>query len=220
MVRCVCVCLCLCVHPAPVLSLSICAGPATPSPPHAHTPQMATALYFIDKLALRAGHEKDEDEADTVGCCTLKARPWGRGRLRARGRAAAGGRRARHGPAWGGAVAGTAGCLPACGALAHVWLCSNQAFLDPAQVENVECIEPNHIRFDFLGKDSMRYENTVEVSGTAACAGGRAGWTVPRCVPPTAQAANGLALCQPGGAAGRGLGCGCLSACGRPQRTP
>jgi DNA topoisomerase-1 len=33
---------------------------------------MATALYFIDKLALRAGHEKDEDEADTVGCCTLK----------------------------------------------------------------------------------------------------------------------------------------------------
>ena len=35
--------------------------------------QMAVALYFIDKLALRAGHEKDEDEADTVGCCTLKA---------------------------------------------------------------------------------------------------------------------------------------------------
>lgn len=34
--------------------------------------QMACALYFIDKLALRAGHEKDEDEADTVGCCTLK----------------------------------------------------------------------------------------------------------------------------------------------------
>ena len=34
--------------------------------------QMSTALYFIDKLALRAGHEKDEDEADTVGCCTLK----------------------------------------------------------------------------------------------------------------------------------------------------
>lgn len=34
--------------------------------------QMSTAIYFIDKLALRAGHEKDEDEADTVGCCTLK----------------------------------------------------------------------------------------------------------------------------------------------------
>jgi DNA topoisomerase I len=34
--------------------------------------QKSTALYFIDVLALRAGHEKDEDEADTVGCCTLK----------------------------------------------------------------------------------------------------------------------------------------------------
>jgi DNA topoisomerase I len=64
--------------------------------------QMATALYFIDKLALRAGHEKDEDEADTVGCCTLKC-------------------------------------------------------------ENVECVPPNMIRFDFLGKDSIRYENMVEV---------------------------------------------------------
>ena len=64
--------------------------------------QMATALYFIDKLALRAGHEKDEDEADTVGCCTLKC-------------------------------------------------------------ENVECLPPNTIKFDFLGKDSIRYENAVEV---------------------------------------------------------
>ena len=35
---------------------------------------MAVALYFIDVLALRAGHEKEEDEADTVGCCTLKVR--------------------------------------------------------------------------------------------------------------------------------------------------
>ena len=41
-------------------------------------------LYMFDRLALRAGHEKDEDEdeADTVGCCTLKvplvlpARAW------------------------------------------------------------------------------------------------------------------------------------------------
>jgi len=31
------------------------------------------------------------------------------------------------------------------------------------QVENVECIPPNHIKFDFLGKDSIRYENTVDV---------------------------------------------------------
>ena len=35
---------------------------------------MGVALYFIDRLALRAGHEKDDDEADTVGCCTLKVR--------------------------------------------------------------------------------------------------------------------------------------------------
>lgn len=64
--------------------------------------QMATALYFIDRLALRAGHEKDEDEAETVGCCTLKC-------------------------------------------------------------ENIECMPPSTIRFDFLGKDSIRYENAVEV---------------------------------------------------------
>ena len=43
---------------------------------------MAVALYFIDVLALRAGHEKEEDEADTVGCCTLKARAAQRGSLR------------------------------------------------------------------------------------------------------------------------------------------
>eukprot|EP01023_Acetabularia_acetabulum_P003278 TRINITY_DN11384_c0_g4_i1.p1 TRINITY_DN11384_c0_g4~~TRINITY_DN11384_c0_g4_i1.p1 ORF type:complete len:608 (+),score=115.57 TRINITY_DN11384_c0_g4_i1:1-1824(+) len=72
------------------------------------TRQMATALYFIDRLALRAGHEKEEDEADTVGCCTLK-------------------------------------------------------------VANVFCLEEEgasgkpQIKFDFLGKDSIRYENTVEV---------------------------------------------------------
>ncbi|WZZ31836.1 DNA topoisomerase 1 alpha [Brassica napus] len=64
--------------------------------------QIAVATYLIDKLALRAGNEKDDDEADTVGCCTLK-------------------------------------------------------------VGNVECIPPNQIKFDFLGKDSIRYENTVVV---------------------------------------------------------
>ena len=36
------------------------------------TRQRAVALYFIDKLALRAGNEKDEDQADTVGCCSLR----------------------------------------------------------------------------------------------------------------------------------------------------
>ncbi|PAV83786.1 hypothetical protein WR25_22946 [Diploscapter pachys] len=35
--------------------------------------QRSVALYFIDKLALRAGNEKDTDEAaDTVGCCSLR----------------------------------------------------------------------------------------------------------------------------------------------------
>lgn len=34
--------------------------------------QRATAMYFIDKFALRAGNEKGEDEADTVGCCSLR----------------------------------------------------------------------------------------------------------------------------------------------------
>ncbi|KAL6857037.1 hypothetical protein ACP4OV_018419 [Aristida adscensionis] len=64
--------------------------------------QIAVATYLIDKLALRAGNEKDDDEADTVGCCTLK-------------------------------------------------------------VDNVTCIAPNKLQFDFLGKDSVRYFNTVEV---------------------------------------------------------
>lgn len=65
--------------------------------------QMATALYFIDRLALRAGGEKDtEEEADTVGCCNLR-------------------------------------------------------------YEHVFVEEGLKIRFDFPGKDSIRYENTVTV---------------------------------------------------------
>ena len=66
--------------------------------------QRATAMYFIDKLALRAGNEKGEDEADTVGCCSLR--------------------------------------------IEHVGLIQ-----DP----------PNTLRFDFLGKDSIRYVNEVVV---------------------------------------------------------
>ncbi|KAG8956327.1 DNA topoisomerase 1 [Tulasnella sp. 424] len=64
--------------------------------------QRATAMYFIDKLALRAGNEKGEDEADTVGCCSLR-------------------------------------------------------------YEHVTLEPPNKLVFDFLGKDSIRYFNTVEV---------------------------------------------------------
>lgn len=34
--------------------------------------QKATAMYLIDQFALRAGNEKGDDEAETVGCCSLK----------------------------------------------------------------------------------------------------------------------------------------------------
>lgn len=65
--------------------------------------QRATALWLIDHLAIRAGNEKGDDEADTVGCCSLR--------------------------------------------LEHVQL-------NPATSE---------VTFDFLGKDSIRYLNTVKV---------------------------------------------------------
>ncbi|PSR73198.1 hypothetical protein PHLCEN_2v10919 [Hermanssonia centrifuga] len=64
--------------------------------------QRATAMYFIDRLALRAGNEKGEDEADTVGCCSLR-------------------------------------------------------------YEHVTLEPPNFLVFDFLGKDSIRYYNRVQV---------------------------------------------------------
>ncbi|CAH8603952.1 unnamed protein product [Dicrocoelium dendriticum] len=69
--------------------------------------QRAVALYFIDKLALRAGNEKDEDEADTVGCCSLR--------------------------------------------FEHIKLHEE---LDG---------KPYVVEFDFLGKDSIRYQNAVSV---------------------------------------------------------
>lgn len=34
--------------------------------------QIATAVWIIDILALRVGGEKGDDEADTVGCCSLR----------------------------------------------------------------------------------------------------------------------------------------------------
>eukprot|EP01119_Soliformovum_irregulare_P004412 TRINITY_DN1540_c0_g1_i1.p1 TRINITY_DN1540_c0_g1~~TRINITY_DN1540_c0_g1_i1.p1 ORF type:complete len:814 (-),score=300.27 TRINITY_DN1540_c0_g1_i1:2235-4676(-) len=66
------------------------------------TAQRATALYVIDHLALRVGNEKGDDEADTVGCCSLR-------------------------------------------------------------VEHITLKKPKTIEFDFLGKDSMPYKNSVEV---------------------------------------------------------
>ncbi|XP_055681431.1 DNA topoisomerase I, mitochondrial isoform X2 [Lutzomyia longipalpis] len=69
--------------------------------------QRAVALYFIDKLALRAGNEKDEDQADTVGCCSLRVE--------------------------------------------HIQL--------HKELNGKEYV----VVFDFLGKDSIRYYNEVEV---------------------------------------------------------
>ncbi|EGW30327.1 uncharacterized protein SPAPADRAFT_142998 [Spathaspora passalidarum NRRL Y-27907] len=64
--------------------------------------QMATATYLIDVFALRAGGEKGEDEADTVGCCSLR-------------------------------------------------------------FEHITLKPPNKVIFDFLGKDSIRFYQEVEV---------------------------------------------------------
>ncbi|XP_057818740.2 DNA topoisomerase 1 alpha [Cryptomeria japonica] len=64
--------------------------------------KIAVATYLIDRLSLRAGNQKDDDEADIVGCCTLK-------------------------------------------------------------VKNVKLLPPNILQLDFLGKDSIRYLNKVEV---------------------------------------------------------
>lgn len=64
--------------------------------------QLGCALYLIDNLALRVGNEKGEDEADTVGVCSLR-------------------------------------------------------------IEHIELKEPDTVKLDFLGKDSIRYENKVKV---------------------------------------------------------
>lgn len=64
--------------------------------------QKSVAIYLIDVFALRAGGEKSDDEADTVGCCSLR-------------------------------------------------------------YEHVTLKPPNTVIFDFLGKDSIRFYQEVEV---------------------------------------------------------
>lgn len=64
--------------------------------------QKSVAIYLIDVFALRAGGEKSEDEADTVGCCSLR-------------------------------------------------------------YEHVTLKPPTTVIFDFLGKDSIRFYQEVEV---------------------------------------------------------
>lgn len=108
--------------------------------------QRAVALYFIDRLALRAGNEKDEEQADTVGCCSLR--------------------------------------------LEHIKLSkelvnenddlnsSQQSIIDNNNTINGDVkLEPTDdnsqsptkqktrymVEFDFLGKDSIRYQNRVQI---------------------------------------------------------
>lgn len=69
--------------------------------------QLGVATYLIDKLALRVGNEKDDDEADTVGCCSLRVE--------------------------------------------HI------------QLNDENDNNKNIVTFDFLGKDSMRYHNSIEL---------------------------------------------------------
>lgn len=68
------------------------------------TKQLATALYFIDMLALRVGNEKGEDQADTVGVTSLRVE--------------------------------------------HMYLLDDNSY---------------RIKLDFLGKDSIRYVNELNV---------------------------------------------------------
>lgn len=67
--------------------------------------QIATCLFFIDKLALRIGNEKSEDETDTVGVTSLR-------------------------------------------------------------IEHIKLNDNNTITLNFLGKDSVPYTNTINVSDT------------------------------------------------------
>jgi DNA topoisomerase-1 len=72
------------------------------------TRQLATATWLIDRLALRVGGEKDtEEEADTVGCCSLRVEHF---------------------------------------------------HFDP----NEEGGDNREIELDFLGKDSMRFKQTID----------------------------------------------------------
>ncbi|TAL47330.1 DNA topoisomerase I [archaeon] len=66
------------------------------------TRKVATVCYIIDKLVMRVGDEKDEDEADTVGASTLR-------------------------------------------------------------VEHIK-FKPDGVEFDFLGKDSVRWQKTIPIS--------------------------------------------------------
>jgi len=75
--------------------------------------QRSTALYLIDKLALRVGGAKDDDEADTVGCCSLRT--------------------------------------------------EHLEMITAEEEEDGKTVTKYKVHFDFLGKDSIRYDQTHEI---------------------------------------------------------
>ncbi|CAE6488112.1 unnamed protein product, partial [Rhizoctonia solani] len=121
--------------------------------------QRATAMYFIDRLALRAGNEKGEDEADTVGCCSLRYEHimleppnklifdfLGKDSIRYYNVVEVEPQIFKNIRIFKGGEdeADTVGC------------CS-------LRYEHIMLEPPNKLIFDFLGKDSIRYYNVVEV---------------------------------------------------------
>ncbi|MBA0567451.1 hypothetical protein Golob_012187 [Gossypium lobatum] len=125
--------------------------------------QIAVATYLIDKLALRAGNEKDDDEADTVGCCTLKVGnveciPPNKLKVRleyAPRKDSISLVTVRMGLIFLGI------CLLKL--VSFVEFCGGQVIdLLAVTVVNIFVLVL-FIQFDFLGKDSIQYVNTVEV---------------------------------------------------------
>lgn len=98
--------------------------------------QRATAIFLIDKLALRVGGEKGEDEADTVGCCSLRVEHI----------------------SFPDTVDETA--QPVSSAMFEDETTpATAAATAPAADDE----KKHYVKFDFLAKDSMRYLNVVRV---------------------------------------------------------
>lgn len=108
--------------------------------------QRAVAIYFIDRLALRAGNEKGEDEADTVGCCSLRVEhiklsvePIEESDLNSSQQSISDNNNSING--------------------------QSKVKSEPGQDPTLSPTRKNRymVEFDFLGKDSIRYQNKVPV---------------------------------------------------------
>ena len=179
------------LRPSDAAAPLCCHLPAHPHPVTLACPptaaQMATALYFIDKLALRAGHEKDEDEADTVGCCTLKV-GWRGGRGGSAGGPAAPpgclfcGGRARQSP-WRAHCAQALTCamhsefsFSPCPCRRHATCpASPPLLLPPGGQRGVHRAQQHQVRLPGQGLDPLRkYGRGARYgSGGVVCGGGR-----------------------------------------------